>query len=339
MGITIKELSEISGYSPSTISRVITNKGNVKKETREKVERLLQEYDYRISIMELRSTANTKNNVLIIVGDIHNWYYMEIISEISKILNENGLMSIIGFSDNNESQQNMFLQKAFEQNYAGTIFLNVIDGEELRQMIKQQEHPVVFLNRGLKSMDLEVDVIRSDNYWGGYLATKHLIDMGHRKIAHLTGSLYSATTFERMRGYEDAMRDARLAVTKNSIFYGDLKSESGYAFGENYIKKGLDYTAVFCGNDLMAVGVAQAMRDYGVSIPDDISVICYDDTPLVADGRIRMTTVGVKASKMARGAIELLLSKINGSEQETKTILYKPQLHVRDSVKKIKNDL
>lgn len=331
MGITIKELSELSGYSQSTISRVITNKGNVKKETRENVEKLLRKYDYRTNIMELRASGKIKSNVMIIVGDLHNWYYMEMISEINKILKKHEYVPVIGFSDNNEQIQNEYVQKAYDENFAGVIFLNAADGDGLKELLAQEKCPIIFLNRSVKSMN--IDAICTDNYKGGYLATDYLIQMGHRKIAHLTGTMYSATTFERMRGYEEAMKAANLPVTNNSIYYGNLKSDSGYEFGVDYVKKGLDFTAVFCGNDLMAMGFMDAMRDFGVNIPEDISVICYDDTPLVANGRIKMTTVSVEPSRMAKGAVDLLFGKINGEQQDARTILYSPHLSLRDSVK------
>lgn len=332
MGITIKELSEISGYSQSTISRVITNKGNVKKETRQDIEQLLRKYDYRTNIMELRASGKIRSTVMVIVGDLHNWYYMEMISELNKILKAHEYTPMIGFSDNDQQLQNEYVQKAYDENYAGIIFLNVVDGEDLKGLLTRKKCPVVFLNRNVKSMDM--DTICTDNYKGGYLATSYLIEMGHRKIVHLTGTMYSATTFERMRGYEEAMKAAKLPVTNSNIYYGNLKSDSGYEFGVDYVKKGLDFTAVFCGNDLMAMGFMEAMRDFGINIPEDVSVICYDDTPLVANGRIRMTTVGVEPSRMAKGAVELLLGKINGEEQDARTILYSPHLSQRDSVKK-----
>ena len=167
------------------------------------------------------------------------------------------------------------------------------------------------------------------------MATSYLVEMGHRKIAHLTGSLYSSVTFERMRGYEDAMRDAHCVISKYSLFYGDLKRESGYQFGKQLAEKGWDFTAVFCGNDLMAVGLLEALEEYGIQVPKEISIVCYDDTPIAEKAKIKLTTVGVEASRMGRAASEMLLARIAGESVECRTISFKPKMTVRNSVRKL----
>ncbi|GAA0806103.1 LacI family transcriptional regulator [Clostridium sp. AF19-22AC] len=333
MGITIKQLSEMSGYSCSTISRVITNKGNVKAETREAVERLLMEQNYRTNVMELRMAGINQRTIMIIVGDLDNWFYMEMIRGIQRRVAEEGYISVIGYSDNEEKAENEYVQMAYQESYAGIMFINVKGDSILKQMLMQNKCPVVFLNRSVRFVDL--DTVCSDNYQGGYMATNYLIEMGHRKIAHLTGSLYSSVTFERMRGYEDAMRDAHCVISKHSLFYGDLKRESGYQFGRQLAEKGWDFTAVFCGNDLMAVGLLEALEEYGIQVPEEVSIVCYDDTPIAEKAKIHLTTVGVEASRMGKVASEMLLSRIAGENIESRTISFKPKMTIRDSVRKI----
>jgi DNA-binding LacI/PurR family transcriptional regulator len=333
MGITIKELSKISGYSCSTISRVITNKGNVNKETKEAIEKLLIEYNYRNNIIELRKSKLNKQTIMIIVGDLNNWYYTELIREVKSVLWEKDYIPVIGFSDNQINDEREYVQMAFQENYSGIIFINVRGGGDLAPVLEQNNTPIVFLNRGIKFGSF--DTVCSDNYQGGYIATDYLIRMGHKKIGHLTGSLYSTTALERKRGYEDAMRDNKLVVTTNSIYFGDLNSESGYKYGEELVKKALDYTAVFCGNDLMTLGLLEALDHYGVKVPDDISVVCYDDTPIARRARPSLTTVGTDATKLGKKAVELLVSRIEGDAGEASSIFYKPKLIIRDSVKKI----
>ncbi len=329
MGITIKELSEMSGFSSSTISRVLNNAGNVKENTRKEIEELLIEKNYRTNIMEIRKIKSKCKVILIVVGDLDNWFYMESIRGIIDCLSLQGYSVMIGYSDNNEVREEEYINIAFQQHYAGLIFMNIVEGRGLRKEITDVL-PIVFLNRVLKFMD--VDSVCSDNYYGGYIATKHLIQHGHRKIAHLTGSASSTATIERVRGYEDAMRDFRCVVTENSYFYGDLKRESGYEAGISFVKEGLDFTAIFCGNDLMAVGIMEAFEECGLSIPKDISVICYDNTLISQKAKIKLTTVGVDANKMGVAAAELLLDRINNICRDSKSILYKPKLYEGDSV-------
>ena len=157
--------------------------------------------------------------------------------------------------------------------------------------------------------------------------------MGHKKIGHFMGPSYSMAAQERRRGYEDAMNDKGLSVTNNSIFSGELSWSGGYECGERMVKKGLDYTAVFCGNYSMAMGLVDALRDYGVKIPDDISVVCYDDTMFTE--KYGLTIVGAEVEKLGRKAIDLLVSNIEGKTSDGGSVVYKPKIIERKSVKRV----
>jgi len=331
MGITIKELSELSGYSCATISRVLSNKSNVKKETREAIEKLLIEHNYRTNVMELRNAQAKSKTIMIIVGDLDNSYYIKLIKTIQEEAGQRGYVTLIAFSRNSIEEEASFVNIAIGERYAGIIFMNVRGGEELAAGLKESEIPVVFLNRSVRFSDF--DSVTSDNYQGGYMITSYLIEMGHKKIGHIMGQSYSMAARERRRGYEDAMREGKLCVTDNSVLVGELNYDSGYACGEQLVKKGLDYTAVFCGNDLMAVGFVDALKDCGVKIPEDISVVCYDDT--FFSERHGLTVVGAEAEKLAVKAVSLLLSKIEGEKTEGASVVYRPKIIVRRSVKKI----
>lgn len=331
MGITIKELSKISGYSCATISRVIANKGNVKRETQEAIEKLLMEYNYRTNIMELRSLEMKQKTIMIIVGDLNNYFYTELIRVAKTEALRQRYVPLIAFSEDSIEEEAHYVDVAVKEGYAGIMFINVRGGDELASVLKQYGIPVVFLNRGIRFSDF--DAITSDNYLGGYMATSYLIEMGHKKIGHIMGHVYSAASQERRRGFEDAMEHGKLCVTKNNIYVGELSYESGYSYGEHMIKNGLDYTAVFCGNDLMADGLLDALRDYGVRVPDDISIVCYDDT--FFSKRARVTSVGADAERLAWKAMRILMAKIEGEMADEGSVVYRPKLVVRDSVKKI----
>lgn len=331
MGITIKELSEISGYSCATISRVLSNKGNVKDETREAIEKLLIEHNYRTNVMEIRSSESKKKTIMIIIGDLDNYYYTELLKVIKNDALDRGYTSLIAFTDNSIKEEEAFVNMAIKEHYAGLIFINVRGGKELGELLKKSEIPVVFLNRNIRFSDF--DSVTSDNYQGGYMITSYLIEMGHKKIGHIMGHTYSLTAQERRRGYEDAMNDNHLCVTNNSVFLGELNYESGYIYGEYLIKRGLDYSAVFCGNDLMAIGFVDALRDAGVKIPEDISVVCYDDT--FFSEKHGLTVVGAEAEKLGKKAVNLLIAKIEDGASEGGSVVFKPKIIKRKSVKRI----
>lgn len=332
MGITIKELSKISGYSTATISRVILNKGNVKESTRKEIEKLLLEYDYRTSIMDLRKSAINKRTIMVILGDMNNWYYMEIFKIISRIAIENEFFTVIAYTDNNIEIEERYLNVAISEKYAGVIFMNVRGSDNIRTILKNNVFPAVFLNRGIKQAYF--NTVTNDNYQGGYQATEYLIRLGHKKIGHLAGSYFSVTATERCRGYEDAMRDYGLVLSKNSIYQGNIDWKSGYEFAETIIKKGLDFTAVFVSAYQMTEGMLDCFAEYGVRIPDDISVISFDETQSMK--RHDITSICVEPEKMGRTAMELLLEQIDDKNAEMRRINFEPLLNIRGSVKKLK---
>ena len=234
MGITIKELSEISGYSITTISRVITNKGNVKKETKEAVQKLLVQYNYRTNVMDFLKSEQSSKIIMVILGVLDNFYYSSLIKVIKEKTETYGYSVLIGYTDNSLEEEEKYVRMAIKEQYAGIFFMNVRGGNDLAELLKSGGVPVVFLNRGIRFA--EFDSVTSDNYRGGYMITSYLIEMGHKKIGHLMGNTYSTVAQERRRGYEDAMNDAKLPVTRNSVHIGELNYESGYKYGEAIVK-------------------------------------------------------------------------------------------------------
>lgn len=331
MSITIKELSKISGYSTATISRVISNKGNVRESTKKEIEALLLKYNYRTSMMELHRSAVNKKTIMVIMGDMNNWYYMEIFKVISRLARESGYFTIITYTDNEEKTEERYLKLAIGEHYAGVVFMNVRGGEKIRDLIKENRFPAVFLNREIRHTNF--NAVTNDNYQGGYRATEYLIRSGHKKIGHLAGSSFSYTARERCRGYEDAMRDYGLVLTKQSVCWGNIDWKSGYGFGETMIKKGLDFTALFVSAYQMTEGILDCFAEYGVKVPDQISLLSFDETQTM--NRHEITTICVEPEKMGRTAMELLIDQILDDRADTRRIQFEPILNIRGSVKKL----
>ena len=331
MGITIKELAEMSGYSASTISRVIANKGNVKDETRKEIERLIIEQNYRTNVMDLRNSEQNTQMIMVVVGELANFYYLDLIHVLKRELAENGYTVMIAFTDNSEADEKNYVRMAIRGRFGGIIFINVRGGSELAQVLEEGGVPVVFLNRGIRFADF--DAVINDNYQGGYMITNYLIRRGHKKIGHLMGHTYSSAAQDRRRGYEDAMREAKLPVTNNNVYIGKLNYESGYDYGEYLVKRGLDYTAVFCSNDMMGLGLWRSLEACGLRVPEDISIVSYDSTMYAQSAGL--TTISAPSERLAKKGVEMLLSRIAGEQTGGGTIVLKPQIIERISVRTI----
>lgn len=331
MGVTIKQLSEMSGFSTATISRVISGSGSVKKETREAIEKLLVENNYRTNAMDLRKKRVKSKTILILTGDLDNWYYMEIIRRLTGYIEDSDYIPLVAYTGNQIDKEEEYVHMAIAEEYAGIAFMNVRGSENLKKILEANQFPVVFLNRRLKAGAF--DTVCNDNYRGGYEATAYLIRKGHKRIGHLMGSMYSNTAIERRRGYEDAMRDHGLVVTENSILFGDQNYRSSYQCGEKIIKSGLDFTALFCSTYQMTEGLLDAMIDYGVHVPEDISIIGFDETPAMR--RKMINTVCTDPEKMGGTAWKLLYERINSIEKETSIIYLETRMRERNSVKEL----
>ena len=331
MGITIKQLSELSGYSTATISRVILNKPNVKEKTRREIEKLLLQYHYRTNVMELRENRKYIRTIMVIIGDLMNWYYIRILEILYQKTAEQGYGIMIGFTNNDVSKEKELAESAIAQGYAGLIFMNVMGKDELAQILKESAFPVVFLNRGIPHHYF--NTVTNDNYQGGFQATECLIRMGHRKIGHLAGGFFSETALERCRGYEDAMKSNGIVITKNNIFQGNIDYESGYAFGERTLKKGLDFTALFISSYQMTMGVIDCFLSYGVRIPQDISIITFDET--IGMKRHKISTICAEPEKMGQTAVDLLLRQISTSSIKAEKVQLEPVLNLRESIRNL----
>ena len=328
MKITIKELSHISGYSSSTICRVINNSPGVKPETREEIKKLLEKYQYRTNVMELRRLTANNRKVMVIVGDLENTFYMEQVRAVNRILGENGYNTMIVTSECNHGEEEKYVEMAQHESYAGIIFIDI------SPRLPQDDEsggglPMICMNRNIPFSSY--GSVITDNYQGGYKATQYLIDKGHRKIIYLAGKNSSFSVQERGRGFRDAMLKNGIPVTANSIYSGNLDIKSGYTFGEMKVKKCLDCTAVFIANVQMGIGFMKAMNDYSVSIPDDISMICYDHSSMARS--LNITSVGVSPCKMAEKTVDILMGSLKGETVEVQDVLIRPCIEERRTVK------
>lgn len=331
MKVTIKDISLMTGVSCSTISRVLSNSGYVKIETRKLVESALTQSGYIYSPPQSKGSKDLSDLVLVLCGDIASPVYVSYIRGITQKLEKENYRVVCFDSLYIAQKEEEYLKYAIHNGFAGVIMLSAVGTDGLIQLLKTMVYPIVLVNRCLRIV--ETDVVLIDNYFGGYIATKHLIDNGHKRIAHLGGPENSTTCHDRMRGFADAMMDAGLVVQKDDIYYGDLQYDTGYAFGVHLADHKKDITAVFSSNDLMAAALVDALFEEGISVPGNISIVSIDNTMLAVNSRTKLTTVGYDNEMMGIAAAEMLLERIINPKGKKKKIVYAPILTERNSVK------
>ncbi|MCC8189930.1 MAG: LacI family transcriptional regulator, partial [Planctomycetes bacterium] len=248
--VDINDIARIAGVSRSTVSRVLTNNKNVKRETALKVREAMLHCNYKPNAMARGLVTGRMNIVALVVSDITSPFYSELVAVISASLREKGfLVSLYNLGSNFENGDED-LQALFDYGFAGVIIADARNEPTFGAILKSARCPVVLLNRHIDTVT-EYDAIMNDNFLGGYLATRHLIELGHRAIAMLTGPGKSTSSIDRHRGYLQALAEHGITADRQLVAEGDLRYDSGYGFASMMVSDNRHRpSAIFAGNDM-----------------------------------------------------------------------------------------
>ncbi len=329
--ISQRLIAQKAGVSYATVSRALTHSARVSPETMQRIRRAMDELGIEhIEDMFLGRNASS-SLVLVVVGDISKEFYANIIIGLSSVLSRHRYNIVLCNSNYDAAVEMEAIQRAQEERYAGIVMITVTESRELVAFLQNTDIPVILVNRYIRSLDL--DVVRIDNYRGGYLAAQHLIENGHRRIAHLAGPRNSATAEDRLRGFRHAMIDSDLPMEDSWVIFGDLSRECGKSFAAFLAEK--DFTAAYIGNDYMAAGAVHQLLKLGRRIPEDISIICFDDSPLVNEDGLNITCLSCDPTMMGCSTAEILLGRIAEPLGRCVKTIYSPTLIRRQSVKRL----
>lgn len=332
--INQKLIAERAGISRATVSRAFTKSTAVSAEAMELIISTMK--DLGISDPEkLIGKRDVPRQILVIVGDIRDEFYASTIKGISDTIHSLNMIATLCDSNFDFDIEYRYLKYAEEHGFAGVIMLTVESSPGMIALLRNYTLPVVLVNRFIRSLDM--DVVSIDNYRGGYMAASYLLEHGHRCVAYLAGKRESTAQQDRLRGFTDAMADAGISFRQQNVFWGDNTRDSGRDFAGSFFRdhaKG-KYTAVFAANNPMAVGALTRLLELGRSVPNDISMICFDDVTPARDGSIKLTTISYDPYLMGTTAVDSLMKRIEKPHQEKIKSTFSPHVTVRDSVKDI----
>lgn len=331
--MTLREIAKLTGSSPSAVSRVLNSSGYVSEEKKKAIEKALADYGYKKKEKPV-VCPYTSNTVLIIADSLNvSEAYIDYIDGINEYLYSNGYSSYLylsNYSCKSETEQVINAQKI---GFAGVMMINAIETPDLLKAISQSKCPIVLLNRYLRGADIDTVVL--DNYKVGYMATKLLIEKGHKKVVQLAGLKDSTASRDRIRGFMDAMRDFGLPVAPDAVVFGNHSYTKGYEYALHFTDNKKDYTALFVASDRMTLGFIDGLYERGVRCPDDISIICTEDTKNLVSGKVKLTTIGYNNRIIGRTAAELFDERRKNPRGEKKMISYTPQIVERESIKEL----
>lgn len=332
----LREVAKRANVSISTVSRVINNVPKVDPETRERVLKAIRELDYTPNRVAQRLRSSHRNNKLIglVLPDIQNPFYVDVIRGVESYAYAHDFAVMIGNFGQNEQRANLYLNIFLSENVDGLIMAPTHNRDSQVTETLNKGFEVVCIDRGLKGVD--VDVVKVDNEGGAYSAIDYLIRLGHRRIAHITGKAGIPTTAERIAGYMAAMKEHNIEVDPTLV----RSSRSDYASGSEEMTNLLDLksppTAVFAANNLLTLGALKTIHSRGLNIPDDISIIGFDDMYWSDSLNPPLTAVHQSGYDIGYKATEILVEKIkNRGPAHCTQVVFDTQLIVRKSCKAV----
>lgn len=340
--MTSREIAKLCGVSRATVSRVINNDPNVREETRQLIQSVIKENNY-VPIAPARRLAGIDSNIIgLFVLDINisesttrvskSTYFSQLINLIIDQANNFGfqvLVSIVTSEKQLIEVRNLFISRTI---FSGIFIGAFNDKSQLDDSIISQ-FPTIIIDRQSKNIMEKSNrlVINLDNFDGAYNATQFLIKLGHTRIGHISGDLRKLSGIERYEGYKKALTDAKLCFDTNIIREGNFLEDSGYLLAHEILKENI--TAIFCANDGMAISAIKAIKEKGLNVPDDISVIGFDNIVIGNYIMPALTTVDAPLQYIARACIESLKYFCKNKHFEQNEIKIKTNLVIRESTK------
>ncbi|WP_404332023.1 LacI family DNA-binding transcriptional regulator [Mesobacillus maritimus] len=333
---TIKDVAKLASVSISTVSRVLNNSGYTSEETKKKVFEAVENLNFRKNIVAAAMINKQTSTFGLIIPDIKNVFYADLTRAVEDAANQHGFNVILCNTDNDLKKEAEYISFLLQKGIDGIIFSTPeIKNRNIKEVIKSRpDLPIVIL--GSKVVGVQVDEVLVDNFEGAYNATIHLLELGHKKIGFIAGQPDSYATIERQKGYEAALEEYQLSLDLENIMLDEFKVGSGYNKGKEMLLRKNRPTAIFAGNDAIAVGVYKAARELDIQIPEELSIVGFDDSQYAEIVYPSLTTVRTPVLEMGEKAIEMgiLLSKKNKKFKET--ITFQPELIVRSSTSELK---
>ena len=330
----INDIASKTGLSISTVSRVLNGKAEqfrIGKKSQQKINEAAKEMNYVPNQIAANFRAGKSNTVALIIPSLSNPFFAELTSNINAEIRKYGYTTMIGDSDENIETEKMELQQMISMNVDGLIIAPCDDQPEHVKQFYDHGLPVVCIDRYFEN--LEIPFVSTDNYEGAYNATKHLIDNGHSTITCIQGVRYSTPNKLRVKGFKDAMEEAEL--DQYIVIGDDFSLQNGYLETRLLLHQKKMPTAIFALSNTIALGCMKALKEMNFRIPEDISLITFDDHPYLEYLETPLSCVAQPVNDISKIAVRFLFSQINQESSKNRQILLKPQLKLKNSVKRV----
>lgn len=308
---TISDVAKRAGVSTMTVSRVLNNLGYVKHETRERVDKAIAELGFVPNALARSLRFKQTKTLALILTDITNPFFTTIARSVEDAARKKGFTVIFCNTDESQEKEAEYIHILLQKQVDGVLLVPAVSNADSVCWLQERSVPVVVLDRRIP--DVQVDTVRCDSELGAYHLTKHLLNLGHRRIAILGGTQTVSTSVDRIAGYQRAFAESQVDNPVDMVRYGHFTSESGYEVAHELLRMQSPPTALVAANNFIAVGAYRAAREAGLHVPNALSLVAFDDfsPDLVLDPFL--TVMAQPAHEIGRQATDLLLSRLIGA--------------------------
>jgi LacI family transcriptional regulator len=325
---TINDVAKRAGVSPKTVSNVVNSRPHVREETRSRVLQAVGELGYHPDIAARGMVTKRRNLIGFMLWDILNPAYTEMVEIIVAKAREAGYMVILGNVARDPGEEERLATLLIERRVDGAILASTTKDSDVPNRLAAEGVPVVLVSR--YPDDLSTDYVGVDNLAGGYLVTQHLLRLGHQRIAFIRGARMTSTSMDREAGYQSALQDQGMEYQSELVAEGRYTPRGAYEAAHRLLTLRDRPTAIVCANDVMAIAAIDAVCDAGLRVPEDVAVTGFDDISVASSRCLGLTTVRCEMDRMAREAVNLLLSRMHGPLIETpRKVVFPAELVVR----------
>lgn len=330
--ITMLDVAKKAGVSKATVSRVLAGNSYVSKTTQDKVFKAIEETGYRPNLLARNlATSKSQNIGLVVTNTLYNGpYFSELLFQAATVTEQHGRQLILADGKHNARQERQAIEFLLDLRCdAIIIYPRFLNTEELDEIIEHTSKPIIVVNRQLQKHPQHC--VFAAHEQNTFDAVNYLVSEGHRDIAFITGSAGSPTGTSRLNGYRAALQSHHLPWDPRLIAQGSWTPQSGFEAGQQLLMRGREFTALVASNDDMAIGAARALYASGRRIPQDVSLLSFDDIPMASFFVPPLTTVHVPVGEMIKHTLEKLVQMLDGQQTEPLQA-FNGQLVKRESV-------
>lgn len=330
---TIYDVARLAGVSTATVSRALNGTGQIAPGTRATIEAAVEQLGYRPNSIARSLVTKSTQTIALLLPDISNPFYAALVSGIQHSVLSRDHTMLLCTTEGDPEREEQYLRLLRAKQVDGALVDGLVLPPDRIARFVRDGFPIVCLDRDIDSNS--IPLVQVDNRLGGRLAAEHLVALGHTRIAHVTGASALRISEDRLEGYRGALLDAGIEPDPGLVAEGRFTEEGGFEAARSLLAASPDLTAIFAANDLSALGVLNAIAESGRRVPDDVSIVGFDDLRLSAFTSPPLTTVKQPADEIARLATEILIGLTRGEQVRQMRHLLEPSLVVRSSTARV----